>query len=453
MRELRRLINRPCFFRAWTLQEITCGKECQLHCGSLEVSWDQLFLAYDQLRASELYVSTYEKYCSLCTPCRTAVNAYTQQIGGIIAHRNAIEQARQGDLLECVVRHRSRQATDPRDKVYAFLGLSAPIHADMIVPDYAKTVGEAYVDFAFHTLNMDGPRVLLSAGDCEQSQYQVPSWAPDWTAPRLTSYGDIMIVTRMLRYALFNACKDQLSYAQFYSDVHFGVLGFQGVLVDSIAQVGDIHPWTAWKPDSAILKQWEDLATLGQDPDRAYVTQQCTFKEAFWRTILCDTVIMGQFRGSKYSRCGPEHETCFWQSWKLTMKSELDDDARDSAFITNNIDNVKAEGGTLWKSPSIIQVMGSIPVAVLGRRFFVTKTGYIGIGPSTIQEGDEVWVAATCRVPIIARRNAGEESIRVISDDKVYPLYTLVGDAYVHGIMDGESTSNWEQNKTMLMLQ
>ena len=449
-REVRRLINRPWFFRAWTLQEITCGKEARLLCGSLEVSWDLLFLGYDQLRASRLYAGTHENYLSLCTSCRACLEEYIQQIGGIMAHRNAIEQDRPADLLECVVRHRSRKATNPRDKVYAFLGLSSPIHAGMILPDYAKTVEEVYVDFAFHTLNMDGPRILLSASECEQSQYQLPSWVPDWTAARPTSYGDIMIVTRMLRYALFNACKDELAYASFYRNVSQGVLGFEGILVDSITQVGDVHPWARWEPDSTVLKQWEELATLDQDPERTYITQRCTLKEAFWRTILCDTVIMGQFRGSKYERCGPEHETCFWQSWNLTMKSELD--ARDSAVVKTGINAAKAEGTTIWKSPSIIQVMGSIPVAVLGRKFFITKTGYIGIGPSTIREGDEVWVAATCRVPIIARKSE-DETIRLLSDNTVFPLYTLVGDAYVHGIMDGEMTGNWEQDKTMLMLQ
>ncbi|KAE9368220.1 HET-domain-containing protein [Stipitochalara longipes BDJ] len=453
MRELKRLIGRPWFFRAWTLQEVACGKDGRLHCGSLEISWEQLYLAYDQLRASEFFASTYDNFCTLCTPCRSGLSAYTQQIGGIIAHRNAIEQGRQADLLECVVRHRSRRATDPRDKVYAFLGLSATFQAEMVVPDYAKTIEEVYVDFAFQTLNMNGPRVLLHVGDCEQSQYQLPSWAPDWTAARPTSYGDIMMVTRELRYALFDACGKELASATFYSDIPPGVLGYEGVLVDSVLHVGEVHPWKSWSPDSSVLKQWEDLAALEKDPERPYVTQQCTLKEAFWRTILGDTVIMGQFRGSKYSRAGPEHENCFWQSWNFTMKSELDEEAKKSAFMSNNIGTVKIDGGALWESPSIIQVRGSIPVAVLGRRFFVTKTGYIGIGPSKIQEGDEIWVVASCKVPIIARKCAGEEGVKLITDDTIFPLYTLVGDCYVHGVMDGEKTRSWDQDKTMLMLQ
>jgi hypothetical protein len=361
-----------------------------------------------------------------------------------MALRNAVKRGAQADLLECVVRNRSRLATDPRDKIYAFLGISAKFQADLVVPDYAKTVEEVYVDFAFQTMNMGGPRILLHAGDCEPSKYQLPSWVPDWTAPRLSSYGDIMMVTRQLRYALFNACGEEMAIPTFYSDIPPGVINFEGVLVDSVLHVGDLHPWNKWSPDSSILKQWEDLATLDKTPDSLYATQKCTVKEAFWRTMLCDTVIMGQFRGSKYSRAGPEHETYFWQGWNFKMNSELPEEAQQSAFLSNNIEAVKVDGGALWESPSIVQVLGSMPVAQLGRRLFVTKTGYIGIGPSTIQEGDEIWVVATCKVPLIVRKCDEDEAITLLADDIVFPLYTLVGDSYVHGVMDGEKTSSWE---------
>ncbi|KAN0094196.1 Heterokaryon incompatibility protein (HET) domain containing protein [Hyaloscypha variabilis] len=400
-----------------------------------------IYIAYDQLRASEFLAGTYDNYCSLCMPCRYGLNTYTHQVGGIMALRNAVEHGAQADLLECVVRNRSRLATDPRDKVYAFLGISATFQADLVVPDYAQTVEEVYVDFAFQTMKMGGPRILLHAGDCEPSQYQLPSWVPDWTAPRLSSYGDIMMVTRQVRYALFNACGEKMAIPTFYSAIPPGVIGFEGVLVDSVRHVGELHPWNKWSSDSSILKQWEDLAILDKDPDM------------FWRTMLCDTVIMGQFRGSKYSRAGPEHETCFWQGWNLKMKSELPEEAQQSAFLSNNIEAIKIEGGPLWESPSIVQVLGSMPVAQLGRRLFVTKTGYIGIGPSTIQEGDEIWVVATCKVPLIVRKCDEDEAITRFAEDIVYPLYTLVGDSYVHGVMDGEKTSSWEEEKTKLMLQ
>lgn len=60
------------------------------------------------------------------------------------------------------------------------------------------------------------------------------------------------------------------------------------------------------------------------------------------------------------------------------------------------------------------------------RRFFVTKSGYIGRGSKIMQRGDLVTVLYGSRVPIILRQLRQTES------------YAVVGQAYVYGIMFGE---------------
>ena len=63
--------------------------------------------------------------------------------------------------------------------------------------------------------------------------------------------------------------------------------------------------------------------------------------------------------------------------------------------------------------------------------FFITKSGYIGIGPLKTQPGDQVWVFHGGNVPFVMRN--------IKEDKEDYPQLTLVGDAYVQGIMDGET--------------
>jgi len=60
----------------------------------------------------------------------------------------------------------------------------------------------------------------------------------------------------------------------------------------------------------------------------------------------------------------------------------------------------------------------------MGRRFFSTKRGRMGLAPSTILVGDMVCVILGCQVPLIIQKVNGHQ--------------VLVGEAYVHGIMDGE---------------
>jgi len=61
---------------------------------------------------------------------------------------------------------------------------------------------------------------------------------------------------------------------------------------------------------------------------------------------------------------------------------------------------------------------------IYGRSFFVTKRGYMGLGPSNIQKGDQVCIILGCPLPTVIR-DEGESS-------------TVLGSAYVYGMMQGE---------------
>ncbi|KAJ9650752.1 hypothetical protein H2198_009945 [Neophaeococcomyces mojaviensis] len=65
----------------------------------------------------------------------------------------------------------------------------------------------------------------------------------------------------------------------------------------------------------------------------------------------------------------------------------------------------------------------------VGRRAFRTSKGYIGLGPQNLQLGDHVVIVHGSTVPFILRK---------IEKDK----FTLIGEAYVHGIMYGEGMTN-----------
>lgn len=84
------------------------------------------------------------------------------------------------------------KASDPRDVVYAFLGLH-PRATELISPHYAWSVEDVYVDAAMAVVEETGDLGLL--GICDSLYYQpnttntlLPSWVPDWSqANRLSS--------------------------------------------------------------------------------------------------------------------------------------------------------------------------------------------------------------------------------------------------------------------------
>jgi hypothetical protein len=63
-----------------------------------------------------------------------------------------------------------------------------------------------------------------------------------------------------------------------------------------------------------------------------------------------------------------------------------------------------------------------------GRQFFVTEKGFVGWCPVAARVGDVLGLFAGCRIPYVLRRGSGGKEMR----------WKIVGDAYVHGIMDGE---------------
>lgn len=92
------------------------------------------------------------------------------------------------------------------------------------------------------------------------------------------------------------------------------------------------------------------------------------------------------------------------------------------------------------KEPSIIPQLSyanidfQLEKYALGRRFFVTRRGYLGIGPTEARKGDSVVVLLGAQVPSILRSRGADE-------------YSVVGETYVSGIMKGEAMTQLSQGK------
>jgi hypothetical protein len=60
------------------------------------------------------------------------------------------------------------------------------------------------------------------------------------------------------------------------------------------------------------------------------------------------------------------------------------------------------------------------------RRMFVTKDSRLGMGPQSLECGDEIWGLEGANVPFVLRRSNKEN-------------FQLVGEAFVFGAMHGEA--------------
>lgn len=67
-----------------------------------------------------------------------------------------------------------------------------------------------------------------------------------------------------------------------------------------------------------------------------------------------------------------------------------------------------------------------------GRRMFRTSEGFLGLGPEFVQVGDTLWVISGVMTPLI---------FRSASLNNREP-YKVVGETYLHGMMNGEEVKN-----------
>jgi len=72
-----------------------------------------------------------------------------------------------------------REATDPRDKVFAVLGLVGEEGVDLL-PDYSKPLGSVYREAAASIIASEKSLDILLAASESKARDGLPTWVPDW---------------------------------------------------------------------------------------------------------------------------------------------------------------------------------------------------------------------------------------------------------------------------------
>jgi hypothetical protein len=97
-------------------------------------------------------------------------------------------------LSTILCKHRFTDATDPRDKVCAFVSIAKefvehrPHEVDLsLVPDYRESIKEVYTDTAkFILISWDNLRLLSLVQDASFTRIEgLPSWVPDFSVEDL----------------------------------------------------------------------------------------------------------------------------------------------------------------------------------------------------------------------------------------------------------------------------
>lgn len=134
---------------------------------------------------------------------------------------------------------------------------------------------------------------------------------------------------------------------------------------------------------------------------------------AFWHTLCggVENILDGANRGQR--RVGEWTDISRYEKWEAWISSLIQDRNKDVSFVHQRV-----------------------RATMTGRRFIKTQKGYIGWASEKCEEGDFVVVLAGGNVPYILH---AESEVKIPGyGGGSFPYYSVLGDSYVHGIMDDE---------------
>jgi hypothetical protein len=125
------LIKRPWFSRVWIIQELALASRAEVHSGPSVFGWDELARAI-QFAVTVGFTEAARDSGSASIPSLNVVRTY-------------IQEGTRKPLLSLLLQYPSFQATNPREKIYALLGLST----STIIPQYELSYSEVFRNAAF----------------------------------------------------------------------------------------------------------------------------------------------------------------------------------------------------------------------------------------------------------------------------------------------------------------
>ncbi|KAH7346049.1 heterokaryon incompatibility protein-domain-containing protein [Pyrenochaeta sp. MPI-SDFR-AT-0127] len=398
IREL--LLDRSYWNRLWIVQEVMCAKDLVVHCGSLTVGYEILGKVYDIILQAIL-ILVQEQHPA--TPRYLRIVNQLSGGGGQSSWREPTSTCM--PLEELLRAHWSSECSDPKDRIYALLGISSlknSTHLGLKV-DYSKSTSEVYRGATKAIIEETGRLGVLclvtEAGThavtktYRARQPFLPSWVPDWNVHRRTA------ISLARTNPLSKISENARAKFEFSSDGT--CLDVTGLGISSLEHCG--------KRFEMVQMRLKDIMTLFLG----------------WRQSIVD-----YSRPSR--RGGPD-------IWLRKFYSMLNPDKPDTWLVTE-------ADWARWELTSVLpgpvdsalserekQFLRTTYQFCVGRRLCYLKDsgpgsldGYnLGLCPNEATEGDLLCAVLGCPVPIILH--------------PVDEHFLVVGEAYVPDYMSGEA--------------
>ena len=155
--------------RVWVIQEITVATKVTILYGEHEFQWDDVAAVLRELQNTEL---------DLKTGVSEAINGATH----LLRFRDRYTGRELVSLFDALAWSSKTLATDPRDKIFALLGLCHDGSTFVPLPNYKQDLGTIIADMSklMMSLNRTLDFTCLKGVGSSVERSNLPSWAPNW---------------------------------------------------------------------------------------------------------------------------------------------------------------------------------------------------------------------------------------------------------------------------------
>ncbi|KAI0469913.1 heterokaryon incompatibility protein-domain-containing protein [Xylariaceae sp. FL0804] len=448
--------QRPWWSRIWVFQEIALSNSAVVQCGGTKMPWDDFQQAVGAIRAVVIFewsirpsidspIQKKDRYRKL-----ELLDLKMRSVTVMQKYRGKRQRKESISLKMLMYATGDFKATDRRDFVYGLLSLvnDDPQIFDYMSPDYTIDTGLLYRKVAKYHLDRDGDlemlvrsaevmnRVLRNGIVCTQS------WIPDYRTGISLVPIDCCIVYQDAdyhRHTLVTAngrgsvpagrCEFNYnaslstkftSHLRYSDDLAF--LTVDGILFDVVRATTRIC-FRSKSPEKC-LEEWQHIILVHEGcRERCTCVYQpgCTLAEAFWRSVLANKWLDGK----SPARLCPIAQT-------ILDRDKMTRNADGKCVFQHSVPfPPQTPADEEWLRGQIVKLMAYPLASCRGRRLLQTNLGLIGLGPPATRAGDTVAILRGSTVPFV---------LRPVDDGS----WRLVGDSYVHGIMEGEAVKALE---------
>ncbi|KAH6670470.1 heterokaryon incompatibility protein-domain-containing protein [Halenospora varia] len=446
-RALTFLVQRPYFSRSWIVQEVALAKDITIFCGSEECDWESFQLIVRALIAEANAYAIYKENphpsatpprCAALTEWNVPDSHYfnwfhgTRNISCLASTRISAGKA---GLKNFLATCHGRAITNPKDVIFSVLGLASEAQSLDLEVNYEQETVDVFIDAVESIVNATGSLDILCHNNWTQVHNHSHSWVPRFaggfeecncegylvnslTISEILVPDGGVVQELMVDKSPYTAAGDTKAAISF--DKARRQISVQGVKIDEITKVLDLP--VPYRGGIQIPKQWKgDVFNLSNTSSKD-ISKNKNF-DPFWRTLVANreqlniwTTDIDISSLSTYNDILSLNNYTYLSQYRAPAPSAWASEAEEWL-----------KGDMTVPDTSTSEFLRGIIGYIRSKRFVMTRES-MGLGPESAENGDIVCVLFGCSVPMV---------LRPVGDGSVG--FYLVGEAYLHSMMDGEA--------------